>query len=178
MLCARLISPNSTLPRTCFPGTFVLRQVCRTTVWANLVYFLEALATVQAFRGEAERSAVLIGAAEALLEESGERVHKYYVSDSSESSAVVPGSNWSMVAVFQKSLQLTVTNVTTVTLGREPHREGLFSVTIGVTVTGFPSKGPSRRTPLEMGSVTAVTVVTMNCRTSLMGVRHSLWTER
>jgi non-specific serine/threonine protein kinase len=50
---------------------------------SNLVYFLEALAAVTAFGGEAERSAVLIGAAEALLEEVGARVHKYYVPDPS-----------------------------------------------------------------------------------------------
>jgi predicted ATPase len=50
---------------------------------ANLVYFLEAGAAVKAFGGEAERSAVLIGATEALLEEVGERVHKYYVPDPS-----------------------------------------------------------------------------------------------
>jgi tetratricopeptide (TPR) repeat protein len=50
---------------------------------ANLVYFLEALAAVKAFGGGVDRSAVLIGAAEALLEEVGERVHRYYVSDPS-----------------------------------------------------------------------------------------------
>jgi PP-loop superfamily ATP-utilizing enzyme len=44
---------------------------------------LEALAAVKAFGGGVDRSAVLIGAAEALLEEVGERVHRYYVSDPS-----------------------------------------------------------------------------------------------
>ena len=66
------------------------------------MYFLEALAAVKAFGGEAERSAVLIRVAEALLEECGEHVHRYYVSGPSESCAVVPGPNWSMVAVLQK----------------------------------------------------------------------------
>jgi len=46
-------------------------------------------------------------------------------------------------------------------------------VTIGVTVYGLPTKGPSQRKPLDMGSVTTVTVVTMNCRGSLNGVRYS-----
>src|SRR5215212_4726520 len=69
----------------------------------------------------------------------------------------------------RKSLQATVTSVTTVTLGREPHREGLFSVTIGVTVYGLPTKGPSQRKPVDMGSVTTVTLVTVNRRGSLKG---------
>jgi hypothetical protein len=46
-------------------------------------------------------------------------------------------------------------------------------VTIGVTVDSLPSKGLSRRSSLEMGSVTTVTVVTMNCRGCLKAVRHS-----
>lgn len=50
---------------------------------ANLVYSLEALAAVKAFGGEADRSAVFIGTAEALLEEVGEHVHRPYVSDPS-----------------------------------------------------------------------------------------------
>ena len=50
---------------------------------ANLVYFLEALAAVKAFGGEAERCALLLGAAEGLLEEVGARVYNYYVPDPS-----------------------------------------------------------------------------------------------
>jgi non-specific serine/threonine protein kinase len=49
----------------------------------NLVYFLEALAAVNAFGGGTARAAVLIGAAEALLETGGKRVHRQYVSDPS-----------------------------------------------------------------------------------------------
>ncbi len=55
----------------------------RTRDRANLAYFLEAMAVVTAFGGEAERCAVLIGAAEALLEEVGARVYNYYVPDPS-----------------------------------------------------------------------------------------------
>jgi predicted ATPase len=50
---------------------------------ANLAYFLEALAVVASSWGEAERCALLLGAAEALLEEVGARVHNYYVPDPS-----------------------------------------------------------------------------------------------
>ena len=45
--------------------------------------FLEALAAIASSRGEAERCALLLGAAEALLEEVGARVHNYYVPDPS-----------------------------------------------------------------------------------------------
>jgi predicted ATPase len=50
---------------------------------AYLAHLLEALAAVTAFGREAERSALLLGAAEALLEEVGARVHNYYASDPS-----------------------------------------------------------------------------------------------
>jgi predicted ATPase len=50
---------------------------------ANLVYFLEALAAVTAFGGEAERCALLLGAAEALLEEAGASMYNFYVPDRS-----------------------------------------------------------------------------------------------
>jgi tetratricopeptide (TPR) repeat protein len=50
---------------------------------ANLVYFLEALAAVKAFGGKAERCALLLGAAEALLEEVGARTYNYYAPDPS-----------------------------------------------------------------------------------------------
>jgi predicted ATPase/DNA-binding XRE family transcriptional regulator len=55
----------------------------RTRDRANLVYFLEALAAIRALEGEAERAALFLGAAEALLEEVGARVHNYYVPDPS-----------------------------------------------------------------------------------------------
>jgi hypothetical protein len=40
-------------------------------------------------------------------------------------------------------------SVITVILGREPHREGLFSVTV-VTVDGLPSKGSSRSNRMDV----------------------------
>jgi hypothetical protein len=40
------------------------------------------------------------------------------------------------IALLRKPSQTTVTSVTTVTPLREPHREGLLSVTIGVTIDG------------------------------------------
>ena len=46
---------------------------------ANLVYFLEALAAVKTFGEEAERCALLLGAAEALLEEVGASMYHFYV---------------------------------------------------------------------------------------------------
>ena len=55
----------------------------RTKDRANLAHFLDALAAVAAFRDEAERSATLLGTAEALLEEVGARVHNYYAPDPS-----------------------------------------------------------------------------------------------
>jgi hypothetical protein len=42
-------------------------------------------------------------------------------------------------------------------------------VTIGVTVTGMAREGPSRRNPLDMGTVRTVTLMTMNYRGSLKG---------
>jgi predicted ATPase/DNA-binding XRE family transcriptional regulator len=50
---------------------------------ASLAHLLEALAVVRAYYGEAERSAVLLGAAEGLLEEVGARVYNQYMSDRS-----------------------------------------------------------------------------------------------
>ena len=50
---------------------------------ANLAYLLEALAAVIAFEGEGWRSALLLGAAEALLEEVGVRVYNCYIPDRS-----------------------------------------------------------------------------------------------
>jgi predicted ATPase/DNA-binding XRE family transcriptional regulator len=55
----------------------------RTKDKANLAYFLETLAAVTDLHGEARRSALLLGAAEALLEEVGARVYNYYVTDRS-----------------------------------------------------------------------------------------------
>jgi predicted ATPase/DNA-binding XRE family transcriptional regulator len=55
----------------------------RTKDRANLAYFLEALAAVTELGGEAERSALLLGAAEGLLEEVGARVYNYYIPDRS-----------------------------------------------------------------------------------------------
>ena len=50
---------------------------------ANLAHLLEALAMVRAHYGEAGRSAVLLGAAEGLLEEVGARVYNQYMPDRS-----------------------------------------------------------------------------------------------
>ncbi len=50
---------------------------------ANLAHFLSALSVLEAFRGEAERSAVLIGAAENLLQEVGAPVYNFYRPDPS-----------------------------------------------------------------------------------------------
>jgi non-specific serine/threonine protein kinase len=55
----------------------------RTKDRAYLAHFMEALAAVASSRSEAERSAVLIGAAEGLLEGVGGRVHNYFVPDPS-----------------------------------------------------------------------------------------------
>ena len=55
----------------------------RTKDRAYLAHFMEALAAVASSRNEAERSAVLIGAAEGLLEAVGGRVHNYFVPDPS-----------------------------------------------------------------------------------------------
>jgi len=55
----------------------------RTKDRANLAYFLEALAVVTAFEGEGERSGLLLGATEALLEEVGASVYNYYMPDRS-----------------------------------------------------------------------------------------------
>ena len=43
-------------------------------------------------------------------------------------------------------------------------------MTIGVTVHGLPTKGPSRCNALGVGSVTTVTVVTIDCRAILRAV--------
>jgi len=53
----------------------------RTGDRANLAHFLELLAAVTALEGEGRRSAMLLGAAEALLEQVGARVYNYYVAD-------------------------------------------------------------------------------------------------
>lgn len=50
---------------------------------ANLAHLLEALAVVRTHYGEAERPAVLLGAAEGLLEEVGARVYNQYMPDRS-----------------------------------------------------------------------------------------------
>jgi ATP/maltotriose-dependent transcriptional regulator MalT len=50
---------------------------------ANLAHFLEALSAVAALRGEVERAAVLIGAAEGSLKELGTPVYHYYIPDPS-----------------------------------------------------------------------------------------------
>ncbi len=61
----------------------------RTKDRANLAYFLEALAAVAAFGRELERCTLLLGAAEALLEDVGARVHNYYIPDPSLSERAV-----------------------------------------------------------------------------------------
>jgi hypothetical protein len=48
---------------------------------ANLAYFLEALTAVAALWGEMERAAVLIGAAECLLQEVEVPVYNFYRPD-------------------------------------------------------------------------------------------------
>jgi predicted ATPase/DNA-binding XRE family transcriptional regulator len=53
----------------------------RTKDKANLAYLLEVLAAVTVLEGELERSTLLLGAAEALLEEVGARVYNYYIPD-------------------------------------------------------------------------------------------------
>jgi predicted ATPase len=50
---------------------------------ANLAHFLKALAAVMAFRGRAERSALLLGASDALLREVGAPVYNFYNTDPS-----------------------------------------------------------------------------------------------
>jgi tetratricopeptide (TPR) repeat protein len=55
----------------------------RTRDKANLACLLEALAAVTAFGGEAERCALLLGAAEVLLKEVGAAVYNFYQLDSS-----------------------------------------------------------------------------------------------
>jgi hypothetical protein len=50
---------------------------------ANLAHFLDALSAVAALRGEPERSAVLIGAAEESLQEVGAPVYNFYAPDPS-----------------------------------------------------------------------------------------------
>jgi predicted ATPase/DNA-binding XRE family transcriptional regulator len=48
---------------------------------ANLAHFLEALAAISSSRGEAKRSALLLGAAESSLQEVGAPVYNFYVPD-------------------------------------------------------------------------------------------------
>ncbi|CAA9443199.1 MAG: hypothetical protein AVDCRST_MAG01-01-3849, partial [uncultured Rubrobacteraceae bacterium] len=55
----------------------------RTKDRANLAHFLQMLSAVEAFRGEAERSAVLIGAAEGSVQEVGAAVYNFYRPDPS-----------------------------------------------------------------------------------------------
>ena len=50
---------------------------------ANLAHFLDALSAVAALRGEAKRSALLIGAAEESLREVGAPVYNFYAPDPS-----------------------------------------------------------------------------------------------
>jgi len=50
---------------------------------ANLAHFLDALSAVAALRGEAQRSAILIGAAEESLREVGAPVYNFYAPDPS-----------------------------------------------------------------------------------------------
>jgi predicted ATPase len=50
---------------------------------ANLAHFLDALAAIASSQGEAERCTLLLGAAEALLEELGARVYNFYQPDPS-----------------------------------------------------------------------------------------------
>ena len=76
--------------------------------------------------------------------------------------------------LFRIRPQSTVTSVTTVTRSREPYTEGLFSVTMGVTVHELPTKGPSQRNAIGMDSVTTVTLVAIDCKRSLKVMHSSL----
>jgi tetratricopeptide (TPR) repeat protein len=64
-----------------------LRQGVELSEWtrdlANLAHFMEALATVAALRGEAKRSALLLGAADGTLRGVGAPVYNFYVTDPS-----------------------------------------------------------------------------------------------
>lgn len=59
----------------------VVRLSRHTKDRANLAHFLDALSAVAALRGEAERSAVLIGASEESLREVGAPVYNFYAPD-------------------------------------------------------------------------------------------------
>jgi len=64
-----------------------LRQGVELSEWtrdlANLAHFMEALATVAALRGEAKRSALLLGAADGTLRGVGAPVYNFYVTEPS-----------------------------------------------------------------------------------------------
>ena len=64
-----------------------LRQGVELSEWtrdlANLAHFMETLATVATLRGEAKRSALLLGAADGTLREVGAPVYNFYVTDPS-----------------------------------------------------------------------------------------------
>jgi hypothetical protein len=47
-------------------------------------------------------------------------------------------------------------------------------MTMGVMADGTSPKGTVTANPLDMGSVTTVTLMTMNCRGSLKEVRQSI----
>jgi hypothetical protein len=49
-----------------------------------------------------------------------------------------------------------------------------FPMTMGVMADGTSPKGTVTANPLDMGSVTTVTLMTMNCRGSLKEVRQSI----
>jgi non-specific serine/threonine protein kinase len=66
--------------RTLEEGIRLSRQ---TKDRANLAHFLDALAAIASSQGEAERCTLLLGAAEALLEEVGARVYNFYQPDPS-----------------------------------------------------------------------------------------------
>ncbi|CAA9454025.1 MAG: hypothetical protein AVDCRST_MAG02-1302 [uncultured Rubrobacteraceae bacterium] len=71
---------------------------------ANLAHFLQMLSAVEALRGEAERSAVLIGAAEGSAQEVGAAVYNFYRPDPSlRERAVAEASAALGVAVFEEA---------------------------------------------------------------------------
>jgi non-specific serine/threonine protein kinase len=59
---------------------------------ANVAYCLEGLATVARTRGQVERSALLLGAAEGLLQAVGDPVYTYYKPDPSLYERTMPNT--------------------------------------------------------------------------------------
>ena len=76
----------------------------RTKDRANLAHFLQMLSAVEAFRGEAERSAVLTGAAEGSAQEVGAAVYNFYRPDPSLRERAVAEARAALgVAVFEEA---------------------------------------------------------------------------